>query len=285
LQGAHPGVVTAPCHEPRSRRCTGRQPRDTALGPLIVDAHIHVGRWKHADFLGRACTLDDAIAALEAAGCGGGLVMPTDELDNAGLLAEVEAAAGRGVALWTIAWLEPGESDLDWVEGNAAKLTGIKLHPSLSRCRVTDDRFRPALEVAADNDLIILVHCGRWQEMASYSFALDAAEELPEARFVLAHAGGDTPPLATAAAEQVAARGLDNVWFDFSGLREFWVIERNVARIGADRYLMGSDFSLAHPLMYVGAVRGMALSESDRERLLGGNARALLGEPLVRGCP
>lgn len=243
---------------------------------MIVDAHIHVGRWNHPDFLGRACTLGDAISALEAAGCGGGVVMPTDERDNAGLLAEIEAAPS-GPALWMVAWVAPGTGELDWVEANAGALAGIKLHPSLSRCRVTDDAFRPALEVAAAHDLVVVVHCGRWQEIASYRFALDVAADFPEVRFVLAHAGGDTPPLATAAAAGVAERRLENVWFDFSGLREFWVIERNVARIGAGRYLMGSDFSLAHPLMYVGAVAGMALSDADKERLLGGNATALFG--------
>jgi predicted TIM-barrel fold metal-dependent hydrolase len=55
-----------------------------------------------------------------------------------------------------------------------------------------------------------------------------------------------------------------------------------VALLGADRYLLGSDFPLAHPLMYVGAVRGMALSDVDRRAILGDNARALLGAPLAR---
>ncbi len=77
-----------------------------------------------------------------------------------------------------------------------------------------------------------------------------------------------------------ASRGLDNVWFDFAGLREHWVVERNIALLGADRYLMGSDFNLAHPLMYIGAVRGMRLSDEQRARVLGGNARGLFGEPL-----
>ena len=89
-----------------------------------------------------------------------------------------------------------------------------------------------------------------------------------------------TPVLATAAAQAVADTGLDNVWFEISGLREYWVVERNVALIGAERYLMGSDYSLAHPLMYLGAVRGMRIDERARRAILGGNALALLGQPL-----
>ncbi len=98
---------------------------------------------------------------------------------------------------------------------------------------------------------------------------------------MFAHAGGDTPPLATGAAQAVKERGLANVWFEISGLREYWVVERNVRLLGADRYLLGSDFPLAHPAMYLGAVRAMALSEPERAGLLGENARRVLGRPMA----
>ena len=248
---------------------------------MIIDAHVHVGAWDHPDFLARAADLPTTLADLAGAGVEGALLMSTDRCENAELLAAASSSPFPG-PLWMLAWVRPGTPDLDWVEKHAGALTGIKLHPSLSRFRVTDAEFAPALELAAAKDLLVLVHCGRWQEMASYRFALDAAAAHPGVRFLLAHAGGDTPPLATAAAEMVVERKLENVWFDFAGLREYWVIERNVARLGADRYLFGSDYNLAHPGMYIGAVRGMALSDADRERILGGNARALLGAPLER---
>jgi len=254
----------------------------------IIDAHVHVGTWSHPDFLGRGASLDETLAVMAGAGVSGCALMPTDRCDNAGLLAEAAAAtrAGGGQALWFFAWVRPvgdgeaGRADLDWVEAHRAQVTGLKIHPSLSRARVTDDEFAPALELAEASGLVVVVHCGRWQEMASYRFAVEAARRHPRARFLLAHAGGDTPPLASAAAELVRAERADNVWFDFAGLREHWVVERNVRLLGAERYLLGSDFNLAHPLMYVGAVRGMRLSDEQRRQILGANARALFGEPL-----
>lgn len=264
-------------------------------GSNIVDAHVHVGQWAHADFLGRATSLAESAAVLETAGVSGAGVVPTDLCDNEGLLAEAKVYLGGGgsLDLWMFAWaratagtdldptVPPGRADLDWIESHRADLCGIKIHPSLSRHRISDPAFASALELAAAKDLAILVHCGRWQEKASYRFAVDAAARFPTVRFVLAHAGGDTPPLATAAAALVAERGVDNVWFEFSGVREYWVIERNIALLGADRYLMGSDHNLAHPSMYIGAVNGMALSESDRALVLGGNARRVYGERMV----
>lgn len=250
---------------------------------MIIDAHMHIGAWDHADFLGRACSVADAIEVIRRAGLHGALMAPTDRCDNDGLLRDMQAAirAGFRGPLWFVAWVKPGSEQVEWVEAHRASVAGIKIHPSLHRTRIIDDGFRPAMELADRLGLVVLVHCGRWQEKASYKFAVEAAQRYPGARFLLAHAGGDTPPLATAAAELVAETGVANVWFEFSGLREYWVIERNARRLGAERYLMGSDYNLAHPLSYVGAVRGMDLDDEQRRRILGENALAMLGAPLA----
>ncbi len=252
---------------------------------MIIDAHLHIGAWDHPGFLGRRCDVADAIAVLDANGIDGAVMAPTDRGDNPGLLAEMQAARQGGFAgpLWFFAWARPepeGRADLDFVAGHRGAVAGLKLHPSLARRRITDPAFGPALELAAAHDLVVLCHCGRWQEMASYRFAIEAARAHPTVRFVLAHAGGDTPPLAVAAADLVAETGVDNVWFEISGLREYWVIERNVAVIGAERYLLGSDYGLAHPAMYLAAVRAMAIGERAQQQILGDNAMAVLGPSL-----
>lgn len=258
---------------------------------MIVDAHVHVGAWKHTDFLSREASLADAVAVFRASGVAGAVVMPTDTYDNAGLLgaARAQLEAGYDGSLWLFPWVRPvddtpdggdGARDLAWVREHAAALSGIKIHPSLSRSRVSHPGYAPLIEAAGELGLVVLVHCGRWQEIASYRFAIETAVKYPAVRFLLAHAGGDTPPLATAAADLVASSGVDNVWFDIAGLREYWVIERNVRRIGADRYLMGSDFCLAHPQMYIGAIGGMNLDEPAKDAILGGNAVKLLDSPV-----
>jgi predicted TIM-barrel fold metal-dependent hydrolase len=241
---------------------------------MIIDAHVHVGDWSHADFLGRGCQLDDTLATLTAAGVEGAALMPSDRCENAALWEAMKRTpVGRFPGpLWFFPWVRPGEADD----------LALVLHPSLARRRITDDGYRSALELAEELGLVVLVHCGRWTEIAGFAHAVEAAARHPRARFLFAHAGGDTPPNATGAARAVKEGGLENVWFEFSGLREYWVVERNVALLGAGRYLMGSDFPLAHPLMYVGAVRGMALADAERRAILGDNARALFGAPLRR---
>jgi predicted TIM-barrel fold metal-dependent hydrolase len=248
---------------------------------LIIDSHIHVGSWLHADFLGRANNVAETLAMLDRSGVNGAVLMPSDRRNNAELLDELQAAVpGFDGPLWMLAWVGPGTDELAFVREHRRDLAGLKLHPSLSRVRVSDDSFRPALELAEELGLVVLVHCGRWTEIAGYAHAVEAAARHPRARFVFAHAGGDTPPNATGAAQAVADRGLSNVWFEFSGLREYWVIERNLAILGADRYMLGSDFPLAHPLMYLGSLAAMDLSDEDRARIAGGNAIDLFGPPL-----
>ncbi len=248
---------------------------------MIIDAHIHVGSWLHADFLGRASDVQGTLAMLEQSGVGGAVLMPSDRCDNAGLRDELlRAAPGFAGPLWLLAWVRPGTRDLDVVRAHRRDFAGLKIHPSLARVRLTDDSYRPALELAEEHDLVVLVHCGRWTEIAGYQHAIEAAARHPKVRFVFAHAGGDTPPNASGAAQAVADGGLENVWFEFSGLREYWVIERNVKLLGAGRYLMGSDYPLAHPLMYLGALAAMELSTEERARIAGGNALALFGPPI-----
>jgi predicted TIM-barrel fold metal-dependent hydrolase len=249
---------------------------------VIIDAHIHVGAWTHADFLGRASDVAGTLAMLDGAGIAGAALMPSDRCENGalrdGLLAAIDA--GHEGPLWLLPWVRPDGDDLAWVRAHARDVAGLKIHPSLSRRRVTDDGFRPALELAEELDLVVLVHCGRWTEIAGWEHAAAAAERHPRVRFLLAHAGGDTPPNATNAARAAKERGLDNVWFEFSGLREYWVVERNVALLGADRYLLGSDYPLAHPLMYLGALAAMDLAPDARARIAGLNALELFGRPL-----
>jgi predicted TIM-barrel fold metal-dependent hydrolase len=243
-----------------------------------IDAHIHVGWWNHADFLGRGISLEDTIEMLTRTGLDGAIVMPTDKAENQLLLDAVRRLARpQGPALWMFAWMRPGNhDDLEFVRRNAGQVAGVKCHPSLTRTRLSDPAFGPALDLAAELGIPVNVHCGRWQEMAGFRHALDAAAAHPRTQLICAHGGGDTPPLTLGAAEAVRERSLANVVFEFCGVREYWAVERAIGILGADRYLFASDFPLAHPLMYLGSVEAMALTPVDKALVLGGNARRLL---------
>jgi len=247
------------------------------MAPLqIIDAHVHLGRWRHPGFLGLESDLVTTVARLRTDGVDGVALTTSDEGDNDALL-----AAGRACPLphWLFLWARPDGADalealLDDADSAAQ---GLKLHPSLEQVPLSDPRWDPIFELARRRGLRLMIHTGRWQQAAGYGLALDRAARWPDVQLILSHAGGDTPELCTAAADAVASRKLDNVAFDMAGVREHWALVQAIKRAGHQRYMMGSDFPLAPPAMYIAQVRAMPISDDWKADLLGGNALRLLG--------
>jgi len=246
---------------------------------IIIDAHVHLGRWRHPGFLGLSTDLEQVVTRLRADGVDGVALTTSDEGDNAALL-----AASRALPLthWLFLWARPdGAAALEALldDAGAGAAQGLKLHPSLERVNLDDPRWDPIFELAHRRGLRLMIHTGRWQQAAGYGLALDRAGQWPDVQLILSHAGGDTPQLCTDAADAVARRKLDNVAFDMAGVREHWALVQAMKRAGHRRYLMGSDFPLAPPAMYIAQVRAMPISDDWKADLLGGNALRILGAP------
>jgi len=239
-----------------------------------VDGHAHVGRWRTPDFSGRETTLAQAERLYRALGYAGALVMPTDEGDNEGLAREVAAS---GFPFRLCAWVDPEDRTWDrFAEARGGLVEALKVHPSFLRRRVTDGALTPFYRWAADRGAPVLVHCGRWQEMASYRLALDAAERHPDVRWILCHMGGDSTELVTAAVDALLERRLDNVWLGTESIRQYWIVQRALDRLGPGRLVFGSDYNLNHPRSFQAVVEALDASEADRAAILGGNLAGLL---------
>jgi predicted TIM-barrel fold metal-dependent hydrolase len=185
--------------------------------------------------------------------------------------------AGR--KYWFFPWVKPSvDGELEYLKSRRDHIHGVKLHPSVDRIRVTDPVAAPFLDFAARESLPVMVHCGRWQEMASYRLALEAARTHPGCVFILSHMGGDTPDLEMGTIEGIDKGGLDNVYLGTEGVREYWAVERAVEVLGADRVIFGSDFPLGHPRMYMGVIDALKIGDRDRALILGSNILKLIGE-------
>ena len=243
---------------------------------MIIDGHIHAGFWSPANFLGRGVPFEDIDACLEECGIEGGVLTSTDLRENDGVLDFIKRG---GRKYWFFPWVNPAaEGELEYLEDRRELIHGVKLHPSVDRIRVTDAAVIPFLEFAAGQGLPVMVHCGRWQEMSSYRLALAAAAKHPDCTFILSHMGGDTPELEMGTIEGIDREGLENVYLGTEGVREYWAVQRAVEVLGAERVIFGSDFPLGHPLMYLGVIDALKISDSDRALILGGNILRLLGE-------
>lgn len=100
-------------------------------------------------------------------------------------------------------------------------------------------------------------------------------ETHPGIIFVAAHPG-DRPRVP----EHIELlRKHENLCLDLSGtgLFRFGVLKYLVQQVGADRILFGTDYPICNPRMYVQAVYGEEINETDREKIFSGNAKRILG--------
>ena len=251
---------------------------------MILDAHLHIGAWALEKFYGLANDVPGTDEVLDACGIAGGIVTPSDQRRNQRLLADLLQKGKK--RYWFFPWVHPGDpEDFPFLVKNLDFIAGLKFHPALSRKAVTDPGYEPYLQFADQRGLPVLIHCGRWQEVAGYRFAVKVAQAHPGIQFIFAHLGGDGPELKVEAVRTVKEQSLGNVWFSIEGTREYWALAQGIRTLGIERFLYGSDYPIEHPRMYLGLVDALELTDAERRKLLGGNLTDLLDPDkcLVKG--
>lgn len=193
------------------------------------------------------------------------------------------------------------------------KMAGAMLFSNVNGDGLDEERFWPIYEVANDRDAVLMIHptspvgveaMTKYWLMPLNGFLFDttlAASKLvfsgvvrryPRIRWVLGHLGGTIPYL---------AERLDRGWRAFKECRvhidepptaylkrHFYYDTVNFAAgplklavefAGADRILAGSDFPHmigSIPLM-LDSIRSLPIADTDKAKIFGGNAAALLG--------
>lgn len=248
---------------------------------MLIDSHVHVGRWKYFDDCGRAYwSFDDIVSGLRRKGFDGAVLMPSELKSNHELLREILSFREEENAFrcWFFPWINPHQKeDLRFTEDHLGEIDGLKFHPSLDKARFGSTDHQEFIRLAETKSLPILVHCGAW-EMAHYRFVLDVAETHPEVNFILAHQGGTTYELKIGASNEVKQRALENVYFDLAGTHEYWILEHCVDELGAGRFLMGSDFPIRDASIYPVVLDGVRLSEDDKDRIRYRNLLGLMSQ-------
>lgn len=252
---------------------------------MIIDAHVHIGNWnykwyphfKYEDSIQIYNWVDQAV------------FIPSDSKDNVGILNELKNRASKvEIGEWYfIPWFDPkrifhsfyfgiiGE----WIYDNKSFVDGLKVHSSIDRINEgisNNFYYKPIIDIAYIYKLPLFVHCGRWQEAASYQLALDCASKHPELKFILAHLGGDREDFKMLAPRRCKEMGLTNVWFDISATREWWTIGMAIDTLGADKIIFGSDYPVMHPKMSIESVKALRLSKDEEEKVFSGNILEVL---------
>lgn len=161
----------------------------------------------------------------------------------------------------------------------AAGLKGVKFHPDYQGFFADDSKMKPIYKKIESLGLIMLFHAG-------FDYGFDAPfHGMPDnilgvlrtvdSPVIAAHWGGLN------CGEEVIKKlcGLP-VYFDISfgyGTMPRALQMRIIDRHGTDSLLFGSDCPWNDPAWDMRNLETLELSESDKEKILGGNAAALLG--------
>ncbi len=245
---------------------------------MFVDAHVHVGPWvlPGLEILSRSLT--DAVDAALVEGLGGMAVTRSDGGNNDDLRRAI--ADERRIALWFVPWIRPNTDEaVRLLEADGPRVAALKLHPSIDRTPPTDPGYDSLFALAETADLPVLIHTGRWQEVAGFELALQRSIAHPNVRIILAHAGGNDFGLRRRCADRLLELELEKVWLDLTGIGMPLFTRTLVDLLGPDRFLFGSDYPLGHPRVQLAHITAMGLDPEAKAKILGGTAQALFGLP------
>jgi predicted TIM-barrel fold metal-dependent hydrolase len=152
-------------------------------------------------------------------------------------------------------------------------LAAIKLYPPYVVGQdFSQARWEPIYEFANERGLTIILHTG---EDAPPKYLSAIAPRYPRANFVAGHSGNTPIERAQGIA---AAQANPNVYLETcSTFRTPGVIEQLVNEAGAQQVLFGTDMPLMDPRPQLGKIVTAHISDEAKRKILGENARRLLG--------
>ncbi len=155
----------------------------------------------------------------------------------------------------------------------SAGMKGVKLEFETS---ARDLRLDPIMEKLREHNLFLLHHTwyhtlDKSGEESDPSDIAHLARRHPGVRIVMSHL------TACGIRGVLDIKDLPNVYVDTSGSQPFsGIVEYAVEKIGAERQLFGSDFCMRDFSAQLGRIYGADLTEPQRKRILGENARKIL---------
>lgn len=141
---------------------------------------------------------------------------------------------------------------------------GAKIHTHYAGSPGGSAAIAAALRSLASHDLPVLVHT--WgEEIVGLA---DVVARVDGVRVVAAHLGGPSWRLVPSAAERTDRLWFEPCWSTPAAGRVRWVLDR----VGAERLMFGSDATLIHPAVTLGAVRATDVSAAEEELVMWRNA-------------
>jgi predicted TIM-barrel fold metal-dependent hydrolase len=260
------------------------QAREAVPGVRLFDTHTHLGQ---NDPDGMKQTPAELLQTLDEADAVGAFTFPMHEPDgyrpaNDMVIDAADGADGLLVCFCRVS-PETGTAPDEARRALAAGARGIKLHPRAEQFTLDHPAVRELAAIAHERRLPILIHAGRGiPALGSHTVAL--AEEFPDARFILAHAGITDLAWIWRVAADLPNLLFDTSWFMGADLRALYSL------VPPGQILFASDAPYGNTLLGGVSQIRLALSlglshEQIRSIMAEQSLRIAAGEPLVPAGP
>lgn len=240
---------------------------------MIVDSHAHWGPWF---FSMHSESLQLNIRQLDRFGIDKQVVSAVQAIvydpaaGNAALDRELDDAADprlHGYVTIDPRDLPTAERDLDRLR--PPRWVGVKIHSHYSRSPIGSPQMADAVRLATAAGLPVLLHT--WGDDLLDLVGL--ADAVPGSRLLAGHMGA-----ASWRRVPEVARDTDRVWFEPcwsqpEAGRIRWILDR----IDSARLVFGTDATLIHPALAIGAIDAAAPTAAERTAIMGGTAAELFG--------
>ena len=243
-------------------------------GVDIFDVHAHLDATSDFQMLGTTPTA--VVNTLDALGIAGACVSSILSIHadcahgNRNMLAAVKEFPGR---LYGYITVSPHGAPVDPAPFfETPGVLGLKVHAAFHRSAIDDPHYDPYYEYANAHALPVLFHA--W-EAADVANIAKLAARFPAAKLIVGHGAMRTWEVKR---EVIAAvQRYENVFADTTvSVAYDGAVEYAVSVLGADRLLYGSDLPFYDCRHVVGKVATARLSDTEKEKILAGNARRIL---------
>lgn len=246
--------------------------------PPVVDHHAHLSlSYGHRHKTGA----EEVLRAMDEAGVDQSVVIDLAALYGgdyrAGNAEAAEVCARHADRLMCFAYLHPPlhgvEACLRHCDEAVREMghRGLKLHPVSDAHPANSREFvYPVMEKCRELGVPIFIHAGHAPHSGPILCA-DLARAFPDVDIIIGHIGH-----AMFADACYVAMKYPNTWIDTS-MNHGGQLRNAVAAVGPDRLLFGSDSPTSHPIACKGLIETLDLPREEKDKILGGNIRRLLG--------
>ena len=249
-------------------------------GELVIDAHMHIDIFNNF-YMPRA-SLTDLVAGAQRIGVShmyGSSLIAIRGAATEGNARSLEARKAYPREFSPYLVVKPNyPEEIPGIISLAEheKIRQFKIHDDGNDLPYDDPGYEPFYEWANGTSAVVLAHTFGRKHLVPL---MGVASRFPRISFLLAHSG-----ITEERVYAEAVRQHENIFLETcASLAWYGLIERLVAMAGADRVLFGTDMPFMSPDQQIGRILFSRVSDDEKRKILGLNARRILGNTPATG--